>query len=74
MLAMFPIVEKLGGWPVVDGLLEERGISTAYEAKKKWKARGLPWQARFVLALAARRKDIPFTENDFVLHKPAEVA
>lgn len=71
---MFPIVDKLGGWPAVDRILQEKGITTEVEAKKQWRKRGLPWQVRFVLALAARRKNLPFTETDFVRHEPAEQA
>jgi hypothetical protein len=71
---MFPIVEKLGGWPTVDKLLQAREITTEPEAKKQWRKRGLPWQVRFVLALAARRKNIQFTEDDFLLHKPVDAS
>lgn len=69
---MFPIVEKLGGWDVVDPLLEERGVSIGYEAKKKWRHpdRGMPWQARFALALIARQRGVDWAESDFIFHEP----
>jgi len=72
MPAMYPIVEKLGGWAAVDPLLEKWGVSTGYEATKKWRARGMAWPARFALALEARKRKIEWAEADFLWHEPVE--
>lgn len=71
---MFPIIEKLGGWDAVFPLLEKREIQPGYEAQKKWRQRGLPWQVKFALALEARKRNIPYTEKDFELAVQAGAA
>lgn len=65
---MFPIIEKLGGWPVAEKVLAERGLTFTEYARKKWQApdRGqLPRDVAIALGAEASARGIAFDAKDF---------
>lgn len=70
---MFPIFEKLGGWPQAERALAARGVKVTEYARLKWPKRGrLPRLVALTLAEEASRAGIEFSVSDFSITESFE--
>lgn len=66
----FPVFDKIGGWPVLERILNENRIKIPpSNTLKKWRVRGMPYKVRTAVMLAFARSGIRLSENDFISTK-----
>lgn len=66
----FPVFAKIGGWPVLERILNENSIKIPpSNTLKKWRVRGMPYKVCAAVMLAFGRSGIQLSESDFVTTK-----